>query len=93
MAHGVALITGGIGTELCRQLAAQGLQVVASYPPGDETAAQAWRHLHGLGDFCRNTYQPAGFFGPFSALWQPLHGSTMRPSPRLKDERESCAIW
>jgi acetoacetyl-CoA reductase len=44
--HRVALVTGGtggIGTEICRQLAAQGLQVVASYLPGDEAAAQVWR--------------------------------------------------
>lgn len=42
----VALVTGGtggIGTEICRQLAAQGAQVVASHLPGEEAAAQDWR--------------------------------------------------
>ncbi len=43
----VALVrggTGGIGTEVCRKLAAQGRRVVAGYFPAYGEAARAWQH-------------------------------------------------
>ena len=37
------IVTGGIGKEICRQLAASGCKVVANYFPADKDNAESWQ--------------------------------------------------
>ncbi|WP_116473412.1 acetoacetyl-CoA reductase [Zobellella maritima] len=49
----IALVTGaagGIGTEICRQLANNGFRVVATHRPGKAEQAQAWLQEQNLAD-------------------------------------------